>query len=53
MKKKKSSTIPNSLTSVTPFSKLLAAVLFITLPLIAFIVGMKYGIRISQLAYLF
>ncbi len=35
--------LPASFTTVTPFSKLLALVLFITLPLIAFYFGTSYG----------
>lgn len=35
------------LTSVTPFSKLLALILFITLPIIAFILGMNYQKKID------
>lgn len=42
MPKNKKTTLPKSLTTVTPFSKALAAALFIMLPFIAFSFGMKY-----------
>lgn len=34
--------LPRSLTTVTPFSKLLAAILFITLPFVGFYLGLHY-----------
>jgi len=43
---KKKSTLPKFLTAVTPFSKLLAAVLFVLLPIVAFVLGMSYGMQI-------
>ena len=39
---KKKSSLPKSLTTVTPFSRVLAAILFIFVPIIAFIMGMQY-----------
>lgn len=35
--------LPESLTTVTPFSKLVALVLFILLPFMGFYLGMKYN----------
>src|SRR3989339_1754513 len=35
-------TLPKSLTTVTSFSKILATVLFITLPFLGFYLGMEY-----------
>ncbi len=34
--------LPKSFTTVTPFSKILAAVLFITFPFVGFLAGMQY-----------
>lgn len=36
-------TLPSSLTTVTPISKFLAMVLFVTLPFVGFYLGMQYG----------
>lgn len=35
-------TLPKSLTTITPFSKILAAILYITLPFAGFYLGMEY-----------
>ncbi len=44
-------TLPQSFTTVTPLSKTLALLLFITLPIIAFVLGMNYQRSIySQLS---
>lgn len=43
--------LPSSLTTVTPFSKLLAGILFITFIISAFFAGMKYQRTISLIAY--
>ncbi|MDP2684508.1 MAG: hypothetical protein Q8P20_05650, partial [bacterium] len=43
--------LPKSLTTVTPFSKLLAGILFITFIIAAFFAGMKYQRAISLIAY--
>ncbi|MCA9373137.1 hypothetical protein KC921_03520 [Candidatus Woesebacteria bacterium] len=42
MKKKKTSGLPASLTEVTTVSKILAAVLFISLPILSFYLGFMY-----------
>ena len=46
---KKESKLPKSLTTVTTFSKVLAAILFIILPILAFKLGMKYSTFIPNL----
>ncbi|HYD35401.1 MAG TPA: hypothetical protein VD999_05010 [Vitreimonas sp.] len=38
----RTSMFPESMTKVTPFSKALAMVLFVTLPFVGFILGMIY-----------
>jgi hypothetical protein len=43
--------LPKEWTTVTPFSRILALILFILLPLLTFVVGMKVGIMYeAQLA---
>lgn len=42
--------LPKSLTTVTPFSKILAAILFITFPFAGFLAGMQYQKSFSQQA---
>ena len=44
---KKKRTLPKYLTTVTPFSKLLAAALFIVLPFFAFKLGMEFQEKLS------
>jgi hypothetical protein len=46
--KTSSKKLPKFLTTVTPLSKLIAAILFVTLPLLGFCLGIKYGILISS-----
>lgn len=41
--------LPKELTTVTPFSKLMAAILFIVLPFIGFLLGIRYQQRIELL----
>lgn len=40
---KRTSSLPNSLTMVTPLSKFVTAILFITLPFVGFYLGVKYN----------
>lgn len=46
--KKKPNKFPEYLTKVTPFSKVLAAILFITLPFLGFVIGIKYQQLIGE-----
>lgn len=43
----KKSKTPNVWTSVTPFSKIVAAILFIALPILAFLWGMRYQLTLD------
>lgn len=45
---KKKNMLPKYLTTVTPFSKLLAVVLFVSLPFFAFRLGMKFQEKVSN-----
>lgn len=47
--KKSASTLPKELTTITPLSKMLALLLFIALPIIAFLFGMYYQSSIMSL----
>ncbi len=49
-KSKSKSKLPSSLTTVTPFSKMVALALFILLPFLAFCLGMKYQRNLDILA---
>src|SRR5690349_11124211 len=40
--------LPKSWMKVTPFSKVLALTLFVTLPFLMFLLGIKYGINLSS-----
>lgn len=46
--RKKQNKLPEYLTKVTPLSKLLAAILFIALPFIAFGLGLRYQQQVSD-----
>jgi len=39
--------LPKSLTTVTTFSKIIAGILFVTLPLVGFYLGMEYQKEIT------
>ena len=43
--------LPRWLITVTPFSKLLALLLFITLPLITFYLGLQFGMSQNSLLF--
>ncbi|MEI6462860.1 MAG: hypothetical protein WCO33_04315 [bacterium] len=39
--------LPTSLTTVTPLSKILALIIFVSLPLVCFILGVNYGVSLG------
>lgn len=47
-KSSKSTGLPKELTTVTPLSKTLAIIVFLTVPIIAFLMGMNYQDALKQ-----